>query len=336
LAAVQIQNLFTGSGCTTSLDRALGAGGASDYWARIEMMRQALMVWWSHPILGVGAGKFMATAFALEPRRDVFLLLDYFPHNSPLEILASFGLLGAVPLVLCGAFWIVRAWRNRLSSRQQWPMLAGLVVLSIHAMLEMPLWYLYFLIPFGLMLGIAVGPSQASDRSVALPWHWLCVCSALIGVPGFIHALNDHARAERILWLGHLAKDQPALSGGAIAAIGGGVRDLTIFRIAGDRELLRFADISLASAPTLSIANKRLMENIPDPLTIGRQVMLEAIAGRPDDARDLFRRLMTFFPRHYELLAPEIRKRAEDRPEEVGDLAKMIDEEMARPPKPRR
>lgn len=336
LLATLAKRLITGPGCVTSLDRAFGSDGSFDYWTRIELMRQALMVWWSKPILGVGAGKFMATTFALEPRRDMVQPLDYFPHNALLEILASFGLVGGGLLILCGAAWSVRAWRGRESSPQQWPMLGGVAILSIHALLEMPLWYLYFLIPFALMLGIAVGPVRPTERSIALPWNWLFVGAALLGIPGFMYALVDHARAERILWLGRLAKDQPALAVGAITAIRDGAGGLAIFAIAGEREVLNFAEITRANAPALSAANRRLMENIPDPVAISRQVMLEAIAGRPDEARDLFRRLMMFFPKYSELLAPEIRRRAAELPEETDGLATMIDEEMARPPKLRR
>jgi len=336
LAATLAKGLITGPNCATALDRVVGAGASLDYWVRIELMRQALMVWWSQPILGAGVGKFMATTFALEKGRDVVQPLDYFPHNALLEILASFGAIGVGLVVLCGVIWVRQAWQHRNDSPQQWPVLGGLAVLSIHAMLEMPLWYLYFLIPFGLMLGVAVGPPRATGRAISLPWRWVFLGAAVLGVPGLGYAVVDHARAERIIWLGQLAKEQPLMSGGAVAAIQRDVRQLTIFAIAGERELLRFAEITRANAPALEAANKRLMDNIPDPVAISRQTMLEAILGRPDVARDLFRRLMMFFPRHYELLAQEIRKRAEESPNETAGLASIIDEEMARLPRSRR
>lgn len=336
LLATTIKGLILMPGCVTSLDRVLGSGGNFDYWVRIDLMRQALMVWWSQPILGVGVGKFMASTFALEPRRDFFQPLDYFPHNALLEILASFGIVGMGLLVCCGLVWVKRAWSNRTSSPQHWPMLTGVVLLSIHAMLEMPLWYLYFLIPFGIMLGIVIGPVRIGERAVAVRWDWLFAAVALIGIGGFLYGIRDHARAERIIWLGDLAREQPLLASDAIAAIVDDVRGLRIFAIAGQRELLRFADINRANAPALSIANRRLLENIPDPQSIASQVMLEAIGGQLNEARDLFRRLMMFYPRHYEALAAEIRKRAEARPDETAGLVEMIDAEMARPPRPRR
>lgn len=335
LAATLAKSLITGPNCVTALDRVVGSGTSFDYWVRIELMRQALMVWWSQPILGVGVGKFMATTFALEKGRDVVQPLDYFPHNALLEILASFGAIGAGLVVICAIVWLHRAWRHRNDSPQQWPVLGGLAVMSIHAMLEMPLWYLYFLIPFGLMLGVAVGPVGSAKWGIALPWRWLFVGAAFLGLPGLGYALVDHARAERIIWLGQVAKNQPLISGGAVATMQRDVPRLTVFAIAGERELLRFAEITRANAPMLAAANRRLMQNIPDPVAISRQVMLEAIAGRPDEARDLFRRLMMFFPSHYELLEPEIRKRAEERPDETGGLIKILDEEMARPPRGR-
>jgi O-antigen ligase len=334
LVATWAKGLVTGADCTTSLDRALGPEGA-DYRVRLDLMRQALMVWWSAPILGVGAGKFMATTFALEPRRDIVQPLDYFPHNAPLEMLASFGIAGGGLLLACGAVWIGRAWRNRVSAPEHLPMLGGLAVLSIHALLEMPLWYLYFLIPFGLMLGIAVGPVRAGERSATLPWHWVFVVAMLLGIPGFVYAVVDHARAERIIWLGRVAKEHPELAAGAVTAMRDGLGSLRIFAIAGERELLRFGEIDRANAVALAVANRRLLENIPDPVVISRQVMLEAIAGRPDEARDLFRRMMMFYPRHYDVFAMEIIKRAKAQPEETAGLVGIIEEELARTPRTR-
>lgn len=126
------------------------------------------------------------------------------------------------------------------------------------------------------------------------------------------------------------------MSGGAVAAMQRDIPTLTVFAIAGERELLRFAEITRANAPALAAANQRILENIPDPVAISRQVMLEAIAGRPDEARDLFRRLMMFFPRHYRLLVPGIRKRAEERHDEAAGLTEILDQEMSRPPRQRR
>lgn len=330
------KKLIVGDTCLTSIERLFGASQQLDYWVRIELMRQALMVWASQPLLGVGAGKFLAAAFALESDHSVEHLLDFYPHNAPLEILASFGIVGGGLLVFCGLHWISRMWQRRASCSENWPMIAGGVVLVIHSLLEMPLWYLYFLIPFALMLGVSIGPVAAGDRSIRVPARFIVILAAAVGLPAFVFALVDHSRAERALWLSSVARETSGVSGAAVDALAGITAELRIFKIAGEREMLRFAELKPSNLVGLNVANRRLMDNMPDPLAVSRQIMIEAGMGNTEKARDLFRRLMAYFPKYYESFAQEMRKKALEDFEHFGSLVEIIDEEMARPPRQRR
>lgn len=339
--ATLTRQFLVGGGCASSLGRMLGefaAGGAgqgAEYGVRLAMVRQALMLWWTQPLLGVGVGKFMGGVFALEPSRDAVQPLDYYPHNLVLEILVSFGVVGTALLLVCSAVWLVKLWRNRNESAQQWPLIAGLVVISIPALLETALWYLYFLLPFGLMLGLALGPQVPSAWSLRLPWRWLFPAGALAALPLFFFATRDHVRAEHVLWLSGIAQGRSELSGAAAERIAAASRELTFFAVWGEHEALRFGKESPDDLPAQLTANQRLLDNIPSPHIVARQVMLASLAGRPDEARDLFRRMMVFFPDHSEPLATELRRRAAAHPAEGGALVKLIDEEMARPPRAR-
>ena len=334
LATVTRQALL--AGCASSFGRMLGefaagsAGQGADYGVRLEMARQALMVWWSQPILGVGVGKFMGRTFALEPARDTVQPLDFYPHNAVLEILVSFGIVGAALLLVCGAVWLFRLWRKRNESVQQWPLIAGLAVISIHASLETALWYLYFLLPFGLMLGMALGPPARSDGQLRLPWRWLFPAGALLALPLFFFGTRDHMRAEHVLWLSTVAREGSELSGAAAERIPAAAHEVSFFSVWGEHEALRFRQERQDDLRAQLAANQRLLENIPSPHIVARQVMLKTLAGRPDEARDLFRRLMVFFPNNYEPLAEELRRRANAHPTEAGALVKIIDEEIAR------
>lgn len=340
LAATVVRHLLL-SGCMSSIDRAIGGIGAAssgqgpDYWIRLEMVRQAITIWWSQPILGVGVGKFMAKTFSLEPSRDWVQPLDFYPHNTVLEILVSFGIVGAALLLVCGSVWAVRAWRHRNASVQQWPLLAGLAILSIPALLEISLWYLYFLLPFGLMLGMAIGPFPTGTFSLSLPWRWVFPVAAVISAPVLAFAVRDHVRAEHVNWLGQVARSQSELAGPAASLIPKAAGELTLFAVWGEHEMLRFGEERQGDLSAQIAANKRLLDNIPDPHIVARQVMLETLAGRPEQARDHFRRLMVFFPEDYESLAKELRRRAEAHPDHAGALVKIIDEEMSRPPRHR-
>lgn len=335
LAATIAKKLLLGDECTTSLDRTFGPERSLDYSVRIDLMRQALLVWWSQPLAGVGAGNFMAAAFALEPNLGLVHPFDYFPHNAPLEILASFGLIGGALLVCCGTVWLIRGWHHLRVSVEQWPMTAGLAVLLVHSLLEYPLWYLFFLIPFGLMLGVVIGASGSRDWSVRLPARWIFVAAAIVGVPALAYAAADHAKAERALWLSQMAREHKELSGAAVEQLGRLVGELTVFRLAAEREVLRFAEINKSNVDGLKAANSRLLNSAPDPLTISRAILLESIAGNPERAGNLFRRLMVFYPGAWEELATEMRKRVNEHPEEFGGLVAILDREAANPPRKR-
>jgi O-antigen ligase len=335
--ATAARQLLVGGGCASSLGRMLGefaassAGQGAEYGVRLEMVRQALMLWWRQPFLGVGVGKFMGGTFALEPSRDAVQPLDFYPHNVALEILVSFGIVGAALLLACSAFWLSQLWRNRNESAQQWPLIAGLVVISIPALLETALWYLHFLLPFGLMLGMALGPPGSSAWSLRLSWRWLFPAVALLALPLFTFATRDHMRAEHVIWLSGVALGGGELSGAAAERVPAAVHDLTFFAVWGEHEALRFGQESQGDLPAQRAANQRLLDNIPSPHIVARQIMLENLAGRPDEARDLFRRMMVFYPNHYEPVAIELRRRVGAHREAGSALAKIIDEELARP-----
>lgn len=342
LVAAVVRHLAL-AGCQSSLDRAVGgfaAGtyghlGSTDYWVRLEMVRQAFTVWWSAPLLGVGVGKFMAKTFALEPHLDVVEPLDFYPHNTVLEFLVSFGVIGTALLLVCASVWLARAWRNRNSTKEHWFLIAGLAIIAIPALLELALWYLYFLLPFGLMLGMAAGPVPQSSITLRLPWRWTFPVSAIIALPVLGLAAQDHFRAENALWLSQVAQSKGPMAGPAAEALHDEVRKLKLFAVWGEHEELRFGQEKREDLPAQMAANQRLLDNIPNPHIVARQIMLETLAGRLDTARDLFRRMMVFFPEHYEVVAKEMRRRAEARPEEAGALLKILDEEMARPPRAR-
>lgn len=339
LATVLREWLVTG--CLSSLDRTLssvGAGGQAkggDLWIRTELVRQSLLVWSSQPWLGVGVGRFMAKTFALETRLDEVQPLDFSPHNAALDILVSFGVAGFVLLLACGLPWVVRSWRRRRESVDQFLLLAALAVIAIPATFELALWFSYFLIPFGLMLGMAIGPAGERAFSLRLPWRWVFPIAALAGLPLLGLAARDHAHAERVMWLGQIARGQSPLAGGAASALPNAAQELTLFAVWGEHEMLRFGSESRKDLPGQLAANQRLIDSIPDPHIVARRVMLEILSGRPEVARELIRRTMVFFPEHLESVEQQLRRRAGAHAEAGADLVKILDEEMARPPRRR-
>ncbi|MGY8526089.1 Wzy polymerase domain-containing protein [Paracidovorax citrulli] len=139
--------------------------------------RQAL---WSHawamfqanPWLGVGWGEFGWAQFEQLERLGITVEMSLHAHNAVLDLLAKTGLLGAGGVIAGLALWFWRVARDRLwrgSAEQASPALLALTWLAMlcgHSMLEYPLHYLYFLLPFCLLLG------WLEPAALALPARW--------------------------------------------------------------------------------------------------------------------------------------------------------------------
>ncbi|UGV31443.1 Wzy polymerase domain-containing protein [Halopseudomonas aestusnigri] len=111
------------------------------------------------PLWGYGWNQVSVAQVAITPLYPVALMTEY-AHNIVLDLLIWNGpVLGGV-IVVVAAIWLGRlAWVAR-SSEGLFALLAAGFVLT-HSMLEYPHAYAYFLLPLGLLLGIA----QADDRS---------------------------------------------------------------------------------------------------------------------------------------------------------------------------
>ncbi len=145
-----------GSGAVTSIVREGREG-------RLELWRDSLQLIAQHPLYGVGWRNFSAARWnelstpMLEPNMA-------HAHNLVLNLAVEFGIIGAllilVPLVW--ALWsgVQAACRRRVLAHE-WFVGALLLVISVYSMLEFPLWYLYFLLPFALALGFSTGPVLA-------------------------------------------------------------------------------------------------------------------------------------------------------------------------------
>lgn len=110
------------------------------------------------PLWGYGWNQVSVAQVAITPSYPVALMTEY-THNIILDLLIWNGpILGSI-IIVATALWLGRlAWTAR-SSESLFALLAAGFVFT-HSMLEYPHAYAYFLLPLGLLLGIA----QAEDR----------------------------------------------------------------------------------------------------------------------------------------------------------------------------
>lgn len=117
-------------------------------------------------------------------------------HNLPLQMLVEFG----APLTLA-AMAVVALWIRRYLQRPwtpaRWWLAALLLVTGLHAMLEYPLWYTFFLGPVALLLGAG----DEGRQRLANGRRGLTAFVVVLALSGVILGTlrHDFARMERLL-----------------------------------------------------------------------------------------------------------------------------------------
>lgn len=144
------------------------------------------------PLFGYGWGQTTAAVFSAVDFPNLGSVTKQ-SHNIVLDIVIYNGLLlgGLIVAVLASTFW------RLLGSLKQeffiFPALA-LGLLIVHAMLEFPLHYAYFLLPFGLILGVLLRCSDIKGWWVCSKWfgYGVVICVAA----GLWLTIKDYVEVE--------------------------------------------------------------------------------------------------------------------------------------------
>jgi hypothetical protein len=131
-------------------------GGRRVLWANV----MALIA--QHPWLGWGWGETDYAHFMTGYSSLRFCDLLDNAHDFPLHLALEFGVPFALAVVAVSAMWVLR--RAPWKEQDPWRVMAWclLIVLSLHSLLEYPLWYG----PFQMTLGLAIGLLWAAVPSV--------------------------------------------------------------------------------------------------------------------------------------------------------------------------
>ncbi|SOY54774.1 PglL family O-oligosaccharyltransferase [Cupriavidus taiwanensis] len=170
--------------------------------ARGALWAHAIAMFRAHPWFGVGWGEFGWAQFQQLDQVGVKVEMSLHAHNAILDLLAKTGIVGTagVGVILLAWLWrVVRArlWHGDAEERRQTVLvLTWLAMLCAHSMLEYPLHYLYFFLPFCFMLGW-LEPSGFGRWRVPLPvarglaLAFVAVAAVVLGT-----MWQDYRRAE--------------------------------------------------------------------------------------------------------------------------------------------
>jgi len=319
--------------CATAAERLADAreGGIV---IRLELWRQAIMVWLAHPWVGSGAGSFFGAAYRLQPL-GIHQPVDAYAHNQALQLLAEFGLigLGLVALFLfVSVYPVVRRWSQL--TPVDGLMLSWIGVLGIHSMLEFPLHYVHFLMLFGLALGLLVR-SDANPLRLHVATRPTVAFVVSVALVGCVALFMDYRSLDRTVFLVNVELQNNRSSPQLSAAIEGAAKDVVIFDFIAAHALGLRAPLSKENLVEKTRDAERMVSRAPSPENVGRLILLKALGGDFDAVRQQLARMAMFYPPRQGGMLERMRVIAAERPQDFGNLVELIDSAAAAAP-PRR
>ncbi|WP_321940814.1 PglL family O-oligosaccharyltransferase [Burkholderia cepacia] len=281
----------------SAADRMRDAGQIAP---RLALWKYGLAMFREHPLLGVGWGEFPSHQFALVRSLGGVEIANN-SHDIFIDLLAKSGLVGLGVLVVALVTWFVRAVRAPQSSMRVFGF-ALIGILLMHALVEYPQQYMFFLLPAMFVIGLLdVKPLRfLPGRAAVGLFAVLSVGGVLAAVP----VLRDYQRAEVLYYGSDPAaqyRDAPSLLFGAWGEYGAA----TLLPISAD------------DLPAKLAAHERAIALLPGETVLRRYAVLQALAGREADALDTVARLHVFA------------KELKDWPQQLAALYKLCDQQPA-------
>ncbi|WP_432260350.1 PglL family O-oligosaccharyltransferase [Cupriavidus sp. TMH.W2] len=256
--------------------------------ARGALWTHALAMFRSHPWFGVGWGEFGWAQFQQLQQVGVKVEMSLHAHNAILDLLAKTGIVGTagVGVILLAWLWRVihvRLWHGDSEDRKQTVLvLAWLAMLCAHSMLEYPLHYLYFFLPFCFMLGW-LEPSGFGRWRVPMPVaRGLALAFVVVAAVVLGTMWQDYRRAEAREYAGSEGRNALPMP-------------RFWFRQHAQADAAGQATITPENAAELLPAHIAAVHLLPTPTMISRTALLLALTGDPAQGRQWMERLRWYY-----------------------------------------
>ncbi|WP_115662968.1 PglL family O-oligosaccharyltransferase [Cupriavidus taiwanensis] len=269
-------------------DTVAQLGAENQISARGALWAHAIAMFRAHPWFGVGWGEFGWAQFQQLDQVGVKVEMSLHAHNAILDLLAKTGIVGTVGVGVILLAWLWRVVRVRLwhgdgeERRQTVLVLTWLAMLCAHSMLEYPLHYLYFFLPFCFMLGW-LEPSGFGRWRVPLPVA-RGLALALVAVAAVVLGTmwQDYRRAE--------AREYASSEGREALPM-----PRFWFRQHAQADAAGQAAITPENAASLLPAHVAAVHLLPTPAMIARTAWLLALTGDAAQGRQWMERLRWYY-----------------------------------------
>lgn len=271
----------------TTMDRVedIIEGEVSGIGVRLDLWYKAWLIFLQHPWIGTGPDSYSWQVWLLD--RPGAMGYTMHSHNLFTETAVSLGLMGL--LLLTGL--IIACARSIFANelqREQWLVVGICLIISTHAMLELPLWNLHFLLPLGLLVGISVNDGNGRKLPTLRPF--VLVLIVLMGL--LIWHTAKSYRDLASLWLERQSYSQ-VLQRYMQAARNPLLAPLAESSIA-DMQLLTQDKIEAKIALYRKVIRYR-----PYPRAVIRQAILLGLAGHQEEGLAMMRQILRLYPEYW-------------------------------------
>jgi O-antigen ligase len=265
---------------------------------RLALWKYGWTMFRTHPLLGVGWGEFPSYQYQFAKTLGGVEIANN-SHDIFIDMLAKTGLIG-LAIVLFGLLtWLVRVVRAPQSAARVFGV-ALIGVLVMHALVEYPQQYMFFLLPAMFVFGLL------ETRPLRLVPARLSFGAFAVIVFGGIAALypvyRDYARAE-VLYYG----SRPAEQYRADPSF--------LFRAWGEYGMATLLPMNSMDLPHKLAMHRQAMALLPGETVLRRYAVLQALSGDTPAAFDTVERLKIF--------AEELK----DWPSQLSYLYQLCDEQ---------
>lgn len=261
---------------------------------RLYLWNEAWLIFSQHPLLGAGIGQFAWQHFQLSPELQTPYISGLYnnAHNVVMQLAAEMGVAGALVFLGSIAIWLSRFRRVALGVYHWWGF-AALAVMGIHALLEYPLWYAYFIGVAAILLGALDNSSyQLELRGLGR----LSVAAILLmGLLTLAQLFQGYRQLEGTMSLrprSAVDEEVPKRMRDALIEVHG----YPVWHPYAELYMNSWIEISADELQAKLELAERSMKFIPISSTVYRRAFLLALAGRQEEARWQLERALWAYP----------------------------------------